>query len=147
MYRHVYWKSGATDLETGNKTLTLTQFEEKYSAGLVALGEHCRTRNLWQVFLRLSDEDRKDKAVIAALKANDLNVNVYWPLAHYKSAVRYLAKKEQDVAATGGTNWQKYLPPKFQKRIFYPALWTEDEKENWGKGWVEEEIKTILKGA
>ena len=41
----------------------------------------------------------------------------------------------------------KYLPPKFQKRIFYPALWTEDEKENWGKGWVEEEIKTILKGA
>ena len=147
MYRHVYWKSGATDLETGNKTLTLTQFEEKYGSGLVALGEHCRTRNLWQVYLRLSDEDRKDKAVIAALKANDLNVNVYWPLAHYKSAVRYLAKKEQDVAATGGTNWQKYLPPKFQKRIFYPALWTEDEKENWGKGWVEEEIKTILKGA
>jgi tryptophan 2,3-dioxygenase len=74
-------------------------------------------------------------------------VNVYWPLAHYKSAVRYLAKKNDDIAATGGTNWQKYLPPKFQKRIFYPELWTEAEKEEWGKGWVENQITEILRGA
>jgi tryptophan 2,3-dioxygenase len=57
---------------------------------------------------------------------------------HYKSAVRYLHKDPSDIAATGGTNWQKYLPPRFQKRIFYPALWTKNEIKEWGKSWVEE---------
>jgi hypothetical protein len=41
---------------------------------------------------------------------------------------------------TGGTNWQKYLPPRFQKRIFYPELWTAQEHEDWGKGWVETNV-------
>jgi tryptophan 2,3-dioxygenase len=52
---------------------------------------------------------------------------------HYKSAVKYLQKPKEDVAATGGTNWQKYLPPRFQLRIFYPELFTQDELTNWGK--------------
>ena len=69
-----------------------------------------------------------------------MNVNVNWPLVHYKSAVRYLQAKEGDVPATGGTNWQKYLPPRFQKRIFYPELWSNEEMENWGKSWVENEV-------
>jgi tryptophan 2,3-dioxygenase len=68
----------------------------------------------------------------------DVLVNVNWPLMHYKSAVRYLQRHPADIAATGGTNWQKYLPPRFQRRIFYPELWTEQEKEEWGKSWVEE---------
>jgi tryptophan 2,3-dioxygenase len=102
---------------------------------------------LWQVYLKLSESDRADDEVTQVLRTNDLNVNVFWPLAHYKSAVRYLARKDSDVAATGGTNWQKYLPPKFQKRIFYPALWSEEEMEQWGKGWVENQISEILKGA
>jgi tryptophan 2,3-dioxygenase len=54
--------------------------------------------------------------------------------------VRYLQKDPEDIAATGGTNWQKYLPPRFQKRIFYPELWSEEEQTNWGKGWVEKEV-------
>ena len=60
-------------------------------------------------------------------------MNVNWPLVHYKSAVKYLNKNEKDTAATGGTNWQKYLPPRFQKIMFFPELWTELEKEEWGK--------------
>lgn len=147
MYQQIYWRYGATEIETGNKTLTLTQFEEKYEQSFLALGAHCKTRNLWQVYLKLSESDRADDEVTQVLRTNDLNVNVFWPLAHYKSAVRYLARKDADVAATGGTNWQKYLPPKFQKRIFYPALWNEEEMEQWGKGWVENQISEILKGA
>jgi tryptophan 2,3-dioxygenase len=54
--------------------------------------------------------------------------------------VRYLNKDAVDIAATGGTNWQKYLPPRFQRRIFYPALWTEEEKNDWGKAWVEDAL-------
>ena len=147
MYEQIYWKYGATEIETGNKTLTLTQFEEKYEHSFIALGKHCKSRNLWQVYLNLSDADQADEEVKKVLRTNDLNVNVFWPLAHYKSAVRYLSRKDVDVAATGGTNWQKYLPPKFQKRIFYPSLWSAEEIDQWGKGWVEDQIREILKGA
>ena len=142
MFEHIYWKEGATEVTTGKKTLTLTQFEEKYRESFIALGEKCRSKNLWQTYLRLSPEDQADETVKQALRENDTNVNVNWPLAHYKSAVRYLARDHEDVAATGGTNWQKYLPPRFQKRIFYPSLWTTEEHENWGKAWVESTLKT-----
>ena len=147
MYEQIYGKYGATEIETGNKTLTLTQFEEKYEHSFLALGKHCKSRNLWQVYLNLSEADQADEEVKKVLRTNDLNVNVFWPLAHYKSAVRYLSRKDVDVAATGGTNWQKYLPPKFQKRIFYPSLWSAEEIDQWGKGWVEDQIREILKGA
>jgi tryptophan 2,3-dioxygenase len=48
-----------------------------------------------------------------------------------------LQRNPEDIKATGGTNWQKYLPPRFQKIIFFPELWTEQEKEEWGKVAVE----------
>lgn len=137
----IYWKAGATEESTGTKTLTLTQFEVKYRDRFLSLATECKTKNLWQVYLRLSEEEKASAAVIGALRKNDLNVNVFWPLAHYKSAVRYLSRESQDVSATGGTNWQKYLPPRFQKRIFYPELWSQEEKDNWGRQWVTEAIK------
>jgi len=140
MYEHIYWKAGATELATGKKTLTLVQFEERYQNEFLALGEACKNRNLWQIYLKLSAEEQKAEEVIEVLRHNDTNVNVNWPLAHYKSAVRYLNKDSADIAATGGTNWQKYLPPRFQKRIFYPALWSDQEKDDWGKAWVEEAL-------
>ena len=74
------------------------------------------------------------------MRQHDIHVNINWPLAHYKSAVRYLAREPADIAATGGTNWQKYLPPRFQKRIFFPELWSAEEQEDWGRGWVEETL-------
>lgn len=141
LFDHIYWKAGATEAESGKKTLTLIQFEEKYKNHFIALGNHCKDKNLWQVYLRLSREDQADENVKQVLRQNDTNVNINWPLAHYKSAVKYLARQDKDVAATGGTNWQKYLPPRFQKRIFYPELWTTTEHENWGKMWVEDHLK------
>ncbi len=141
LFEHIYWKEGATEELTGKKTLTLTQFEGKYKARFIELATYCTNNNLWQVYSRLTEEEKAKPAVINALRTNDLNVNVDWPLAHYKSAVRYLNKDKNDVAATGGTNWQKYLPPRFQKRIFYPALWNQDEIDNWGRQWVNDSIK------
>ncbi|MES2798931.1 MAG: tryptophan 2,3-dioxygenase family protein [Bacteroidota bacterium] len=138
MYEHIYWKAGATEMSTGKKTLTLIQFEEKYQDEFIALAQNCVSKNLWQVYLKLPEISRNSDKVKAVLRQNDSNVNINWPLAHYKSAVRYLQKDPADIAATGGTNWQKYLPPRFQKRIFYPGLWSSEEIENWGKTWVEE---------
>lgn len=138
MYENIYWKEGATELASGNKTLTLEQFEERYSKEFIEFAIDQKDKNLWQTYLRLSKEEQQRKDVLVAMKQNDVNVNINWPLVHYKSAVRYLQKDPTDVAATGGTNWQKYLPPRFQKRIFYPALWSEKEIKEWGKSWVEE---------
>jgi tryptophan 2,3-dioxygenase len=140
LFEHIYWKEGATELKTGKKTLTLTQFEDRYKEEFIRTGKNCEEKNLWKVYSKLSENDQKDQQVIDVLKQHDINVNINWPLAHYKSAVRYLAKDATDIAATGGTNWQKYLPPRFQKRIFFPKLWTDDEKDSWGKGWVDSVI-------
>ena len=140
LFEHIYWKAGATELATGKKTLTLRQFEEKYSDELIRLAGEYRDKNLWKIYTSLSAEEQQDAVLINALKLLDVNVNVNWPLSHYKSAVRYLQKDPEDIAATGGTNWQKYLPPRFQKRIFYPSLWKEQELEEWGKAWVKREV-------
>lgn len=137
LFEHIYWKEGATEIATGTKTLTLIEFEDRYKDEFIALGKENRTKNLWQSYLRLPAEDQENPEIIKALKQNDVNVNINWPLAHYKSAVRYLQMKSSDVPATGGTNWQQYLPPRFQKRIFYPSIWNTEEIESWGKSWVE----------
>lgn len=141
MFKYIYWKAGATELETGKKTLTLKQFEQKYSEELIQLAIEYRNKNLWAKYLSLPEAERKDPELIAQMKTLDANVNINWPLQHYKTAARYLLKDEDGVPATGGTNWQKYLPPRFMKRIFFPKLWSDKEKENWGKSWVEDLVQ------
>ncbi|MFZ6050768.1 tryptophan 2,3-dioxygenase family protein [Halocola ammonii] len=140
MYRHIYWQEGATELSTGDKTLTLKQFEQKYNKQLLEMAEEYHNKNIWRVYRMLPSEEQNRDDIRIALRWLDTNVNVNWPLSHYKSAVRYLQKDPEDIAATGGTNWQKYLPPRFQKRIFYPELWNEEELRDWGKGWVKEVV-------
>lgn len=139
-FEYIYWKAGATELKSGKKTLTLEQFEKKYSKVLIELSEKNILTNLFACFRKLADKGEDVTEIKNSLKKLDVLVNINWPLSHYKSAVRYLQKDPEDIKATGGTNWQKYLPPRFQKRIFYPSLWTTDEIENWGKGWVEVEV-------
>ncbi len=140
MFSNIYWKQGATELATGKKTLTLQQFEQKYSSKLISLAKDFRKSNVWRLVCSLNEQEKSNPELINQLKFLDVNVNINWPLVHYKSAVRYLQRNPEDIAATGGTNWQKYLPPRFQKRIFYPQLWNEKELEEWGKAWVEKNV-------
>jgi tryptophan 2,3-dioxygenase len=137
LFQHLYWQQGAIELATGQKTLTLKNFELKYGKKLIQLIENYRRKNLWQKYMSLG---KPSDQLTEIMRRFDLKANVFWPLAHYKSAVRYLQKDTVDIAATGGTNWQKYLPPRFQKLIFFPELWSESEKEEWGKGWVVKEV-------
>ena len=136
MAQHFYWKDGAIDVKTGKKTLMLENFEKKYMAQFIQRAHQFRDKNLMAKYQQLSVEEQQNEDLIHQLRLLDLNVNVNWPLVHYKSAVRYLASGKEDIDATGGTNWQKYLPPRFQKRIFFPELWTEEEMNNWGRQWV-----------
>jgi tryptophan 2,3-dioxygenase len=137
LFENLYWQQGAIELATGQKTLTLKNFEAKYGKKLIELIQNYRRKNIWQKFMELNSPS---ESMTELMRQFDLKANVFWPLAHYKSAVRYLQRDPVDIAATGGTNWQKYLPPRFQKVIFFPELWTEKEQEEWGKGWVVKEI-------
>ncbi len=129
----LYWRSGATELASGKKTLTLQQFEEKYLHLFKSTGMKYRDRNLWKLY----QKNFKDSSeVISRLREFDQLANVLWPLAHLKSAGKYLQRDPEDIKATGGTNWQKYLPPRFQKTIFFPELWSEQEKIDWGKAGI-----------
>ena len=140
-FEQIYWKFGATELASGKQTLTLKQFEQKYSASFLTLAQSVKETNLWQVFLRLKAKETDITSLQNLLRRFDVLVNVNWPLAHYKSAVKYLNREPEEIKATGGTNWQKYLPPRFQKRIFYPELWSENEQLEWGKAWVAEVLQ------
>jgi len=145
MFDDIYWKKGAIDSATGKKSLTLRQFEEKYSKRLLRLANENKIKNLYAIYKRLPSDALKDPKITDAMKRFDSFVNINWPLAHYKYAVRFLHKPNEDINSTGGTNWQKYLPPRFQKRIFFPSLYTKQEIEDWGKNWVEKEVLQQLK--
>lgn len=133
LYAALYWKSGATELATGKKTLTLRQFETKYGDELIRFADKFQGCNLRRIYLQLPPEDREDAELRDLLREHDLNSNVRWALSHYRSAVRYLDAKPKEIAATGGTNWQQYLPPKMQLVVFFPELWSAEELNNWGR--------------
>ena len=134
-YENLYWKRGATELATGKKTLTLRQFEEKYSKKLVRLAERYQTKNILKKYQQIQAPSEELKN---ALKAIDTIININWPLSHYKAAVKHLQNDPDTIKATGGTNWQQYLPPRFQRIMFFPELWNPEELEQWGKTWVED---------
>ena len=129
IYESLYWKSGATELATGKKTLTLRQFEAKYRKDFIEKATNVRENNLWRKFQLHYSENHE---ITTELKKFDLKANVDWPLQHLKSATRYLQRDPNVIKASGGTNWQKYLPPRAQRVIFYPELWSESELEEWG---------------
>lgn len=131
LFAKIYWRKGSTELSSGKGTLTLVQFEEKYMKQFMETAVAYQKKNLYQVYLQKFRGIEPAKKV---LREFDMLANVEWPLAHLKSAGHYLHKAPEDIRATGGTNWQKYLPPRFQKIHFFPELWSDQEKNEWGKG-------------
>ncbi|SFW53261.1 tryptophan 2,3-dioxygenase family protein [Cellulophaga fucicola] len=137
LYEEIYWKNGATDKDTGEKTLTLKQFEYRYTPRLIRIANQVKENTIYHKYLALPKKSQENKELIDALKALDINANVNWPLMHMGSAYRYLAKDKKPIDATGGTNWKDYLPPSFQKVVFFPYLYTKEELNNWGKEWID----------
>ncbi len=137
LYEHIYWKKGATDITTGEKTLTLKQFEFRYTPRLLRIANQAKGNTMYSKYLNLPPKSKENKELIEVLKELDVNANVNWPLMHMGSAYRYLGKDKAPVDATGGTNWKAYLPPSFQKIIFFPNLHSEMELNTWGKQWVD----------
>lgn len=137
LYDRIYWKRGATDSTTGEKTLTLRQFEERYTARFLRIATETQETNLHKRFLQLKEEGLATDTLIQELRKFDVNANVNWLLMHMGAAFRYLTRGKLTTDATGGTNWKQFLPPSFQKVHFFPSIWSEDELRDWGKEWVE----------
>jgi tryptophan 2,3-dioxygenase len=143
---NIYWRRGAVVEETGEKTLTLRDFEDKYLKAFHDFADKYQPVNLWKKYKSLPATAQKNPELITGLRFLDVNVNVNWPLVHYRTAVRYMGGKDDaDEKGTGGTNWKKYLPPRFQRRVFYPELWSKKELEEWGKNWVEEVLAESIR--
>ena len=148
LYEHIYWKKGATDVSTGEKTLTLKQFEYRYTPRLIRIAKQVKSTTIYHKYLNLPNDLKQNKSLVEALKILDVNANINWQLMHMGSAHRYLRRESGDIEATGGTNWKEYLPPSFQKIVFFPELYSDKELNNWGKQWVEHMLnpdKSIMK--
>ncbi len=132
MFQHIYWQAAGTDPVTGEKSLTLKLFEEKYLPTFTQMSKAYEDKNLWECFYRLPKKEKSEE-LVDALKQLDLKVNVEWPLVHFRTAEKYLDSGKSTEEATGGSDWKKYMHPKYQRRIFFPELWSEEELENWGQ--------------
>jgi len=131
-YDHLYWQAAGKDHKTGKKSTLITLFENRYLDDFIQFMESYNTINLWTKYKSLPEGVREDVALQNAMRHYDHTVNVRWVMAHYHAAGKYLNSGKEKVEATGGSDWQKYMHPKYQKRIFFPDLWTTEEQENWG---------------
>ncbi len=132
-YEHLYWHAAGKDHTTGKKSTLIRLFEEKYKAEFLRKMEEYNTTNLYAKFKSLPDEVKTDKILIQAMRHYDYTVNVSWVMAHYNAAAKYLQPQGEVVEATGGSDWRKYMHPRYQRRIFFPDLWSEQELQDWGK--------------
>ena len=132
-FEHLYWQAAGKDYKTGKKSYTLTVFEQKYKDEFIRFAQFYNTHNLWTIFKSLPQDVKEDKDLIKAMRHYDYTVNITWVMAHYNTAKHYLNIGGKTAEATGGSEWVKYMHPKYQRRIFFPDLWSKQELEDWGK--------------
>ena len=132
-FEHLYWQAAGKDYKTGKKSYTLTIFEQKYKEEFIRFTKFYNTHNLWTKFKSLPQAEKENKTLIKAMRHYDYTVNIKWVMAHYNTANHYLNIGGQTTDATGGSEWIKYMHPKYQKRIFFPDLWTDQELRDWAE--------------
>ncbi|GAA3775355.1 tryptophan 2,3-dioxygenase family protein [Corallibacter vietnamensis] len=132
-FEHLYWQAAGKDYKTGKKSYLLTVFEERYKEEFIRFAKFYNTNNLWTKFKQLPESVKEDKDLINAMRHYDHTVNIKWVMAHYNTANHYLNIGGKTAEATGGSEWVKYMHPKYQRRIFFPDLWSEKELQHWGE--------------
>lgn len=130
LFEELYWKQAGKKPGTSRKSQTLQQFEEKYQEDLILLAKKVQGRTLEEKLLAIPDPS---DAIIHAAKQFDFLYNFKWPNVHLETAAHYLDSKGENKAATGGSEWKKYLNPVFQQRRFFPSFWQNDSMESWQK--------------
>ncbi|HUH25833.1 MAG TPA: tryptophan 2,3-dioxygenase family protein [Flavobacterium sp.] len=130
---HMYWQAAGKDYKTGKKSYLINEFEKKYKKEFLDFMEEYNTLNLWRKYKELPEEGQKNEDLINAMRHYDKTVNITWVIGHFKAAKKYIESEAGPQEATGGSDWKKYMLPEYQRRIFFPELWSKEELENWGK--------------
>ena len=146
-FDHLYWQAAGKNHKTGEKSTLITLFEEKYMDTFIRFMKDYNSKNLWSTFKNLPEEERNNLKLINSMRHYDHTVNVLWVMEHFNAAAKYLESGKKSAEATGGSDWKKYMHPQYQKRVFFPDLWTEEELKDWGKQNLENhKILTKLEG-
>jgi tryptophan 2,3-dioxygenase len=133
-FEHLYWQAAGKEYSTGKKSFLLEEFERKYKAVFLSHMQEYNSINIWQKFKQLPIEDQKNQKLIDAMRHLDYTINITWVMQHLNVAIKYIDQSGLgDGEATGGSEWKKYMHPKYQRRIFFPELWSSDELANWGE--------------
>ncbi|MBL7887123.1 MAG: tryptophan 2,3-dioxygenase [Flavobacterium sp.] len=132
-FEHLYWQAAGKDYHTGEKSYLILEFERKYKDEFLRFMEEYNTINIWQKFKQLPEADQNDEKLRAAMRHYDKTVNITWVMGHLNAAKKYIESGHGSGEATGGSDWKKYMHPKYQRRIFFPELWSEEELKNWGE--------------
>jgi tryptophan 2,3-dioxygenase len=132
-FEHLYWQAAGKDYKTGEKSFLILEFERKHKKEFLRYMEEHNTSNLWQKFKELPEKDQQNEDLVKAMRHYDYTVNITWVMGHYFAAKKYIESGHGTGEATGGSDWKKYMLPKYQRRIFFPALWSAEELASWGE--------------
>lgn len=132
-FEHLYWQAAGKDYHTGKKSFLILEFERKYKKEFLRYMEEHNTSNLWQKFKQLPEADQQNQELVKAMRHYDYTVNITWVMGHYFAAKKYIESGHGTGEATGGSDWKKYMLPKYQRRIFFPELWSAEELASWGE--------------
>lgn len=131
-FEYMYWQAAGKDYETGAKNKLMLNFEKKYRVELLSFMEEYNLINLWTKFKSLPNEYQSNVQLVNEMRHYDHTVNISWVMHHYHTAAKYLDSGKGSAEATGGSDWHKYMHPRYQRRIFFPELWSQEELDNWG---------------
>jgi tryptophan 2,3-dioxygenase len=132
-FEHLYWQAAGKNHATGEKSYLIKEFEKKYKGQFLRSMEEYNTTNIWQKFTQLPQKDKQNSDLIFAMRHYDKTVNITWVMGHLNTAKKYIESSRVPTEATGGSDWKKYMHPKYQRRIFFPELWSTEELKNWGE--------------
>jgi tryptophan 2,3-dioxygenase len=127
-FEKLYWQAAGKNHQTGEKLFLILEFEKKYKSLFIDAIKVNKEANIWQKFKQLPLTAQENQELKNAMRDYDYMINIKWVLQHLNTAKKYIQNQE----ATGGSDWQKYMHPKYQRRIFFPELWSETELRNWG---------------
>ena len=132
-FEHLYWQAAGKNHETGEKSIMIKLFEEQYMDEFILFMKQYNNKNIWALFNDLPNQEKNNLELINSMRHYDYTVNIKWVLQHFNTASKYLDGVNKVENATGGSDWKKYMHPKYQRRTFFPKLWTKIEIDNWGK--------------
>ena len=132
-FEHLYWQAAGKNHKTGEKSIMIKLFEEKYMEEFIDFMKKYNNKNIWSLFDNLPDKEKNNIDLVNSLRHLDHTVNIKWVMQHFNTASKYLDGANKVEKATGGSDWKKYMHPKYQRRTFFPKLWSVTELDNWGE--------------